>query len=204
MREHTQARSKADGACLQSWHGPVYHQIRCAACRPTVRAPAFPALRKEVARRRGASPVAPCNRTDGCPSKNYRRIMRAANPGSGQRRHTHTHTLTRRCRPDPPSELAGSLRMRGRLTGLITERGGVNLVISTHIVVQTKRFRKSLPVAEHFRGNQSKWMAVCDSGCCPQESRLVCRTRVVMPARLPMQRKSETVPCRSRIIVHLG
>ena len=117
---------------------------------------------------------------------------------------THTHTLTRRCRPDPPSELAGSLRMRGRLTGLITERGGVNLVISTHIVVQTKRFRKSLPVAEHFRGNQSKWMAVCDSGCCPQESRLVCRTRVVMPARLPMQRKSETVPCRSRIIVHLG
>ena len=118
--------------------------------------------------------------------------------------HTHTHTLTRRCRPDPPSELAGSLRMRGRLTGLITERGGVNLVISTHIVVQTKRFRKSLPVAEHFRGNQSKWMAVCDSGCCPQESRLVCRTRVVMPARLPMQRKSETVPCRSRIIVHLG
>ena len=121
MREHTQARSKADGACLQSWHGPVYHQIRCAACRPTVRAPAFPALRKEVARRRGASPVAPGNRTDGCPSKNYRRIMRAANPGSGQRRHTHTHTLTRRCRPDPPSELAGSLRMRGRLTGLITE-----------------------------------------------------------------------------------
>ena len=118
--------------------------------------------------------------------------------------HTHTHTLTRRCRPDPPSELAGSLRMRGRLTGLITERGGVNLVISTHIVVQTKRFRKSLPVAEHFRGNQSKWMAVCDSGCCPQESRLVCRTRVVMPARLPMQRKSATVPCRSRIIVHLG
>ena len=118
--------------------------------------------------------------------------------------HTHTHTLTRRCRPDPPSELAGSLRMRGRLTGLITERGGVNLVISTHIVVQTKRFRKSLPVAEHFRGNQSKWMAVCDSGCCPQESRLVCRTRVVVPARLPMQRKSATVPCRSRIIVHLG
>ena len=118
--------------------------------------------------------------------------------------HTHTHTLTRRCRPDPPSELAGSLRMRGRLTGLITERGGVNLVISTHIVVQTKRFRKSLPVAEHFRGNQSKWMAVCDSGCCPQGSRLVFRTRVVVPARLPMQRKSATVPCRSRIIVHLG
>ena len=36
--------------------------------------------------------------------------------------HTHTHTLTRRSRPDPPSELAGSLRMSGRLMGLITER----------------------------------------------------------------------------------